>query len=160
MDEASADTGGQITPEQLHGLIWQVWTAYLGVGPQIGPAPEREPGDAEITASVCIAGAWLGHVVLRSGLAAAAGIAAAMLDLNADGVRPEDIQDATGELMNIMAGNVKSLLPQPSHLALPQVVVGRAAVLWPGTRLLGRAAVAWNDHTVTVEVLHGDAPRL
>ncbi|MGI5241142.1 chemotaxis protein CheX [Dactylosporangium sp. CA-139066] len=160
MDEANAGTGEHLTPEQLHGLIWQVWTAYLGVGPQIGAAPDRDPNHAEITASVCIAGAWLGHVVLRSGLGAAAGIAAAMLDLDPDGVKPDDIQDATGELTNIMAGNVKSLLPQPSHLALPQVVVGRASILWPGTRLLGRAEVAWNDHTVTIEVLHGDTPRL
>jgi hypothetical protein len=160
MDEANAGDGEQITPEQLHGLIWQVWTAYLGAGPRIGPAPETASDHAEITASVCIAGAWLGHVVLRSDLSAAANIAATMLDLDPNGVKPDDIQDATGELMNIMAGNVKSLLPHPSHLALPQVVVGRASVLWPGTRLLGRAAVAWNADSVTIEVLHGDAPRL
>src|SRR5215471_5575684 len=98
MDEAN----DQLTPEQLHGLIWQVWTAYLGAGPEIGPAPEDEPDHAEITASVCIAGAWLGHVVLRSGLAAAASIAAAMMDLDPNGVKPDDIQDACGELMNIM----------------------------------------------------------
>ncbi|WP_432840935.1 chemotaxis protein CheX [Dactylosporangium sp. CA-092794] len=150
----------QITAAQLHGIIWQVWTAYLGAGPTITEAADQPPTDAEITASVCIAGAWLGHVVLRSGLAAAAAIATAMLDLEAGGVKPDDIQDATGELMNITAGNVKSLLPHPSHLALPQVVVGQAEILWPGTRLLTRAAVAWDDHTISIEILHGDTPPL
>ncbi|GAA2326189.1 chemotaxis protein CheX [Dactylosporangium salmoneum] len=148
-----------ITPDQLHGIIWQVWTAYLGSSPTSAAVAEVPQADAEITASVCIAGAWLGHVVLRSGLAAAAAIAAAMLDLDPTRVKPDDIQDATGELMNITAGNLKSLLPQPSHLALPQVVVGRAEILWPGTNLLARAAVGWSDHRVTIEILHGEAPR-
>jgi len=145
------------SPQDLEGILWQVWTAYLGTSPTVS-VDEDPPGrDAEITASVGVAGAWLGMVVLRGGLGAAAALAAEMLEL--DSVKPDDIQDAAGELMNIVAGNVKSFLPKPSHLALPQVVVGRAEILWPGTRLLSRVRVHWDVHQVTVEVLEGVAPR-
>jgi len=146
-----------VTPEDLEGIIWQVWTAYLGTSPTVTPDNEPQGSDAEITASVGVAGAWLGTVVLRGGLGAAAAIAAEMLELTS--VKPDDIQDATGELMNIVAGNVKSFLPKPSHLALPQVVVGRAEVLWPGTHLLSRSRVQWDGHQVTVELLEGMPPR-
>ncbi|WP_433604738.1 chemotaxis protein CheX [Dactylosporangium sp. CA-139114] len=146
-----------LTPQDLEGIIWQVWTAYLGTSPTVVLDEEPPGADAEITASVGVAGAWLGTVVLRGGLGAAAALAAEMLELSS--VKPDDIQDAAGELMNIVAGNVKSFLPKPSHLALPQVVVGRAEVLWPGTRLLSRVRVRWDDYQVTVEVLEGVPPR-
>jgi CheY-specific phosphatase CheX len=145
------------SPEDLEGIIWQVWTAYLGTSPTVSVDEEAPGNDAEITASVGVAGAWLGTVVLRGGLGAAAALAAEMLELSS--VKPDDIQDAAGELMNIVAGNVKSFLPKPSHLALPQVVVGRAAVMWPGTRMLSRVRVRWDGHQVTVEVLEGVPPR-
>jgi len=35
------------------------------------------------------------------------------------------MQDATGELSNMVGGNVKALLPQPSRLSLPSVVEGK-----------------------------------
>ncbi|WP_433222717.1 chemotaxis protein CheX [Dactylosporangium sp. CS-047395] len=146
-----------LTPEDLEGIIWQVWTAYLGTSPTVSCIDDPPGTDAEITASVGVAGAWLGMVVLRGGLGAAAAIAAEMLELSA--VKPDDIQDATGELMNIVAGNVKSFLPKPSHLALPQVVVGRAEILWPGTTLHSRVMVQWDGHQVTVELLEGKAPQ-
>ncbi|GAA3297163.1 MULTISPECIES: chemotaxis protein CheX [Dactylosporangium] len=146
-----------LAAQDLEGIIWQVWTAYLGTSPTVASDDEQHSAAAEITASVGVAGAWLGMIVLRSDLGAAAAIAAEMLELAS--VKPDDIQDATGELMNIVAGNVKSFLPKPSHLALPQVVVGRAEVLWPGTRRLSRVMVGWDGHQVTVEVLEGVPPR-
>ncbi|WP_238014903.1 chemotaxis protein CheX [Dactylosporangium sp. AC04546] len=154
MDRPTVVADATITADDLHGIIWQVWTAYLGTTPTTPPG-KPPAGRAELTASVCIAGAWLGHVVLRAGLPAAGAIAAAMLELDPAGVKPEDVQDAAGELMNIVTGNVKSLLPQPSHVALPQVVVGAADVLWPGTEPVCSVPVAWDDHVVTIEVLRG-----
>ncbi|GGM88181.1 chemotaxis protein CheX [Dactylosporangium sucinum] len=154
MERPTLVTDATITADDLHGIIWQVWTAYLGTTPAARPA-QVPAGRAELTASVCIAGAWLGHVVLRAGLPAAGAIAAAMLELDPAAVKPDDVQDAAGELMNIVTGNVKSLLPQPSHVSLPQVVIGEADVLWPGAEPVCGAAVAWDQHLVTIEVLRG-----
>lgn len=75
------------------------------------------------------------------------------------GIAEEDIHDTVGELMNIVSGNVKSLLPQPSFVALPQVVIGRATIVWPGTDPVCRLDVGWDEHLVTIEVLRGEAPR-
>ena len=51
----------------------------------------------------------------------------AMLGLDpGDGPRPaEDVADAVGELVNMIGGNVKSLMPGPSTLSLPLVRAGR-----------------------------------
>ncbi|MGI5239191.1 chemotaxis protein CheX [Dactylosporangium sp. CA-139066] len=129
--------GGAVTADALQGIVWQVWTAYLG-----GTAPAERPAAEyvapfDVTGAVAIAGAWHGHVILRCRIDGMAAMAAAMLELPANGPRNEDVRlddivDAAGELLNIVAGNVKSLLPQPAVVALPQVVLGEADVLWPG----------------------------
>ena len=51
--------------------------------------------------------------------------AANMLQLAVDDVTPGDQQDAAAELVNMIGGNVKGLLPGPSFLSLPTIVTGR-----------------------------------
>ncbi|GAA2635536.1 hypothetical protein GCM10010399_80370 [Dactylosporangium fulvum] len=159
-DNAAAGTGAAITEDDLRGIIWQVWTAYLGTTPETRATRKEAGAEPDVTASVGIAGAWLGHVVLRCSGNAATGVAAAMLELDPATVKADDVRDATGELMNIVTGNVKSLLPQPSHVSLPQVVLGRADVQWPGADRVCGITVGWDEHVVTVEVLRGETPLL
>ncbi|WP_432992964.1 chemotaxis protein CheX [Dactylosporangium sp. CA-233914] len=150
--------GGSVTADALQGIVWQVWTAYLGGTPPAEPLPAAsyvQPFD--VIAGVAIAGAWHGHVVLRCRLDAAAAMAAAMLELQPGNVRLEDIVDAAGELMNIIAGNVKSLLPQPSVVALPQVVLGEAEVLWPGASAVCELRTGFGDWAVLLSVMQVDS---
>jgi chemotaxis protein CheX len=42
-------------------------------------------------------------------------------------VSDADVADAVGELVNMIGGNVKSLMPGPSALSLPVVAAGRVA---------------------------------
>ncbi|MEV6931961.1 chemotaxis protein CheX [Dactylosporangium sp. NPDC051485] len=149
--------GGAVTGEQLQGIVWQVWTAYLG-----GTAPAELPAAAyvepfDVTGAVAIAGQWHGHVVMRCRLDGMAVMAAAMLELPTAGVRLEDIVDAAGELLNIVAGNVKSLLPQPSVVALPQVVLGEADVLWPGAAAACELRTGFEEWAVLLSVLEVDS---
>jgi len=46
---------------------------------------------------------------------------------SAAGTPDEDVADAVGELVNMIGGNVKSLMPGPSVLSLPVVAAGRVA---------------------------------
>ncbi|MFI5912428.1 chemotaxis protein CheX [Dactylosporangium sp. NPDC051541] len=150
--------GGPVTADALLGIVWQVWTAYLGGTPPAEPLPAAayvEPFD--VTAAVSIAGAWNGHVVLRCRVDGAAAIAAAMLEMPTGSVRLEDIVDGAGELMNIIAGNVKSLLPQPSVVALPQVVLGEADVVWPGSTAACELRTGFAEWAVLLSVMQVEA---
>lgn len=145
-----------LSEDDLRGIVWQVWTAYLHCTPEVEDSPEPMPDTADVTASIGLAGAWDGLVVLRCGLSAAGEVAGAMLDVEPAAANADDRIDALGELVNILAGNVKSLLPKPSHLSLPQVVLGRARIVWPGTTPLHTLRVAMNGEPTVLTILRGD----
>ncbi|MEV4509979.1 chemotaxis protein CheX [Dactylosporangium sp. NPDC049525] len=145
-----------LSEDDLRGIVWQVWTAYLHCTPEVEDSAEPMPDTADVTASVGVAGAWNGLAVIRCGLPAAGEIAGAMLDIDPANANPDDCTDALGELVNILAGNVKSLLPKPSHLSLPQVVLGRAKVVWPGTTPLHTLRATINAEPTILGVLRGD----
>jgi chemotaxis protein CheX len=85
------------------------------------PATER----VSLAASIQIAGEWFGSVVLGLSPAAARAAAAAMMHLSDPDVTDADQQDVAAELVNMIGGNLKSLLPGPSYLSLPTVAAGR-----------------------------------
>ena len=62
----------------------------------------------------------------------------------------DDVADALGELVNILGGNLKSLMPPPSALSLPSTARGVPAY---DARLPASAVEAtWNDRPVLVTV--------
>lgn len=84
-----------------------------------GPAPEI---DDPMHAWVDVQGTSSGRVLLTTGRGTADGLARALLGMEADEpVSAEDFVDALGEVANVVGGNVKSLVPDPGVLTLPQV---------------------------------------
>jgi CheY-specific phosphatase CheX len=47
-----------------------------------------------------------------------------MFSMPLDEIHDEEVSDALGELINIVAGNLRAFLPQPCQLSLPAVVDG------------------------------------
>jgi chemotaxis protein CheX len=86
------------------------------------PAP---PCQESLLAVVQISGQWMGSVVLALSPEVARASAAAMLQIADEDVTDADRQDVAAELVNMVGGNLKSLLPGPSFLSLPTVVAGR-----------------------------------
>lgn len=95
------------------------------------------PEDRRVTAALPLAGAH--HLTSHLLRAAALGI----------DPTPDDVADALGELVNIVGGNVKSLMPEPSRLGLPTAAPALAS--YDAT---GGCAVttAWHGHPVVVTV--------
>lgn len=108
-----------LDPADLHAILDGIWLSYLD-GPA-DPLPHPEPVDGPVTATVAIHGAWAGDVTITLGHALAVGVAAHLLAVNLADVTEEDIDDAAGELVNILGGNLKAVLPEPSVLSLPTV---------------------------------------
>jgi chemotaxis protein CheX len=147
----------QLDGDALFGIANQVWTAYLDMD---GSQPLVRAADADptdVVASISVTGGWDGHVVIGCSSGAAAAIAAAMLALPVDEVTGADILDAIGELVNVVGGNVKSMLPGSSVLSLPRTASGGGGhPRYPGTRRVGTTTGTWQGEPVTITVLQID----
>ncbi len=82
------------------------------------PAPSDEE---QLLAAVQIAGEWTGSAVLSLSQELANETATIMLGLPAGDANEDDVRDVVSELVNMIGGNLKSLLPGPSYLSLPTV---------------------------------------
>jgi CheY-specific phosphatase CheX len=88
-------------------------------------------GAAHLAGSVALTGAWTGSIEVRlaSGLALQA--TAAMMMQALDSVVEADALDATREIANMIAGTIKSSLPRPCSMSVPNSVVEREAFTVP-----------------------------
>jgi chemotaxis protein CheX len=77
-----------------------------------------------IVACIQITGAWNGTVALHCPTPLARQVAAAMFSVKPDEITGVEMQDSLGELVNMLGGNLKALLPEPCQLSLPAVIEG------------------------------------
>lgn len=138
--------------EDLRYVADDVWASLLGEGEELTPrfVPPGTPFDDGGTWSgaVSVSGGWQGTITAELGAPAAVELAMRMLDLPPEeGVTDADIADAIGELVNVVGGNVKSLMPGPSQLSLPMSAAGRAAHPSDLQEIL-RVDAIWHDQPV------------
>ena len=131
--------------DDVQMLVEEVWTSFLGTEEPLLPC-----GPAEMSvgwsAAVTVSGEWHGMVSVELPTGLAEEVTRRMLMV--EDAHDEDVADAVGELVNMIGGNVKSLMPGPSVLSLPVVAAGRVArpsdtvevcrldASWAGTPLL------------------------
>jgi chemotaxis protein CheX len=138
--------------DALYSITTDIWTAYLNLSLAEPLTRIDSAGPLTVMASISVTGAWDGHVVVSSSREAAVGVAAAMLCMEMDEVSDADILDAAGELVNVMGGNIKSLLPQPCHLSLPITSDSGRHVRYPGTREICSLTVIWQGEPIQISV--------
>jgi chemotaxis protein CheX len=81
-----------------------------------------------------------------------------MFGLEGDSVAKEDMKDSLGELVNMVGGGVKSLLPETCVLSLPTVVEGDDfTISIPGASLVQQAAFQSQGEPVLVTLLEKNA---
>ncbi|GAA3660609.1 hypothetical protein GCM10022237_20570 [Nocardioides ginsengisoli] len=143
-------------PDDVLAVTEDVWVALLGDDDPLLPrvAPDGAAFDATgpWSAATTVSGGWQGVVTVELDDTAARSLTARMLDLppGLDAV-DGDIADAVGELVNMVGGNIKSLMPGPSVLSLPSVAAGRAAFA-SDVREASRLDLAWRGSPVRVSV--------
>jgi chemotaxis protein CheX len=139
--------------EDLRSIMDDCWSTFLSnVEPLEPVAPSELP--VHWTAAITVSGGWQALVLMQFSETAAHEIARRMLGLGADEVPVlDDLTDSLGELVNVIGGNVKSLMPGPSQLSLPLVAQGTVAV--PGRSELVEATrldIEWLDQPVRLSV--------
>ncbi|MBM7516398.1 chemotaxis protein CheX [Nocardioides nitrophenolicus] len=141
--------------DDLLAVTEDVWLALLGDEAVLLPraVPAGSPFDAAAwSAATTISGGWQGVVTVELDESVARRLTTRMLALpEAEEASDSDIADAVGELVNMVGGNVKSLMPGPSALSLPAVAAGRAAFA-SDAALACRLDLAWQGDPVRVSV--------
>ncbi len=124
---------------QMADVVESVWLSTIGltITPAATFAPPDEASDKFMFGRVHISGAYTGVVTITCPQALARQAMSIMCDVDQDTLTESEVRDALGELTNMIGGNVKSLLPGPSSLSLPEVAHG----FDPGTNTPGSSAV-------------------
>ena len=107
-----------VTEGAVYKIVQDTWTSTLGF--QVDrSAPSESLATGALTVCVKITGAWDGEVRLHCSPQLARLIAAAIFEVETVNVGTYEILDALSELIHIVGGNLKALLPQPVILSLP-----------------------------------------
>jgi CheY-specific phosphatase CheX len=102
----------------------QFWEQMLAMtlDPMRCPA-EFSACAGHLLGSVNLSGVWKGRIEVRMTAALAYHATAAMMMLPTDSVAEADALDATKEIANMIAGSIKSSLPRPCAMTVPESVV-------------------------------------
>jgi chemotaxis protein CheX len=139
-------------------LSESVWVQTLGMElvPSATAHPVCECGSVE--GRVRISGQWQGTLVLQCSTVLARRAAQVMFSRESAAESLQDVEDAVGELTNIIGGNLKALVSNVScSLSLP--VVSEAvdfSVRSSHETLLTRQVFASEGEPVIVTLLHAD----
>ena len=148
----------KIAEDEIRQSVEDLWSSVLGLAiePRECPSfPDSSPG--LLTGCVEISGAWQGAVTLDCGPTLARQAAAIMFGVEPGDTSYGQVQDALGELTNILGGQVKSLLPEPCRLSLP-AVAARAdhAFRGPHDKVLATFDFACRDAPVRLTIVEGN----
>ena len=147
--EGSAPITELIDSGTVQSIADEVWVALLGEDEYLVPIPAELP-DETVSAWVTVTGPWMGSVALTCAPATAEELTRVVLRAHPpEELDTEDVDDALGELANVLGGNVKSLLPGPSTLGLPVVGPAPSAATAVDTC---RVDAVWRGHPLTITV--------
>ncbi|HZU80940.1 MAG TPA: chemotaxis protein CheX [Acidimicrobiales bacterium] len=144
------------TEDAISEITRMVWAAIIDPSDELveraGEAPRRE-----LTGMVEISGTWTGSVCLGFSRRAARQAAAAMFGADADALDDDEVADAVGELVNVVGGNLKGLLPPPAQLSLPSVREGDPTTVGTGrAELVSELQFDWCDEPLSVVIWRAD----
>jgi len=145
----------QFSTDDIVHISTDIWTSILGF--EIKHVPEgREipPGQRSMIGCIQITGDWEGAVTLHCPETLARKATAVMFGLPEADICDEEVQDTLGELTNMTAGNVKTLLPSSCRISLPSVAEGTDYRLRvPGGKIMIQTGFECEGEALLVSVL-------
>lgn len=137
---------------EVYDIATEIFAALVdGEAGALAPWPDGVPtGEHDVAAWVDVHGPWPGRASIETSADTAAALARALLRLRPDAsVTADDLVDALGEVANVVAGNVKALLPELGTLGLPRVGPGLPAY---GADALQRVPLEWRGRSLVLTV--------
>lgn len=140
-----------ITPDMVSEIAQEIWGVLLAVDEPSPLLPANLSGE-DVMAMVHISGEWDGTVCISCSRAAACTAASVMLGIAEQDVTREDVADAMGEIVNVVGGNLKSLLPGPSALSLPFICDDGTLEVPGHLELCQQVRFSWMEEPVVISV--------
>jgi len=112
---------GEVAAQAVR-IVQNVFETMLGAGALPSHAEDLH-FESPLTGVVHYAGAWKGALILECSLAQATRWARKLMPLDPP-LSIDDASDGLAELTNMIAGNLKPLLPPGVSLSMPAVIVG------------------------------------
>jgi chemotaxis protein CheX len=145
------DFSDAVDAEVLVELTQAVWASFvddevplLDLGPCV-PGPEE---GGVVVGSVTIDGPSPTVLTVSLPAQVASQAAARMFDIDVAAVVPADVHDATGEIANMIGGNVKAMFGGEHRLGLPSVTDGATGP--DPDEALASATLLWGEHALLV----------
>jgi CheY-specific phosphatase CheX len=108
---------------RVRTLLNEIWE--LTIGRPVTPATQIPPPAADwLVGCVQITGAWRGTVTVAFPADLASRVAARLYSVEDHAATPPQRTEAVGEMVNMLAENLKLLLPPPCYTSRPAVAVG------------------------------------
>lgn len=144
-----------VAEHDIARLIDEIWLTTLGLPThRVDPDPAGARDEVTLDGLINITGEWQATVALQVPKTLASRVAGVMFQLGSEPPSLEDMQDAVGELTNMLGGNIKALLEGDCHLSLPAVVEGRAyTIRVPTSHVLTRVAFECDRERGVVSLL-------
>jgi chemotaxis protein CheX len=135
----------------------RIWSSILGLELELAP-PNGNGDNRYFTGCVQITGEWEGAITIACSEHLARRATSIMFETPADEASFEEVQDAVGELTNMLGGNLKVLLPQPSQMSLPAVIEGSDyKFMVPSTSVMNEVGFNSAGHSLRISVLQKNA---
>lgn len=110
-----------VEEEAVCEIATAVWDSMLGSSLSVCEPREDLAWGEKLSSCVTISGTWEGVVVLDFSPPFGRRAACLMFGMDDSEVGETEINDTIGELANMVGGSIKSLLPEPCKLGIPQV---------------------------------------
>lgn len=104
-------------------VVSDVFSTMLGIGAKRAAEPADEM-TFPVAGAVYFTGGFMGAAVIELGYELAFQATAALMGVPKPDAVDSDVRDSIGELANMIAGNLKAILPSDSTLSMPSVVEG------------------------------------
>ena len=105
-------------------VVQEIFSTMLGT--QVTPFESSEVRELShpVVGAVYFAGNWKGAVLLECERPLSFALTAQLMSIKQPDSLDDDVRDTMGEIVNMIAGNLKSSLPSGTHLSMPSVVEG------------------------------------
>ena len=137
--------------DELVQYTEMVWSSLLGLtATRSHEAYLPDPMGAE--SCLQISGSWVGVVTINCPDALVNQITEVMFQLEPGSASIEEVQDAMGEVINMIGGNLKALMPPPCYVSLPIVAIGGHSLQFPMTQIVCKITMKCQDQLFQISL--------
>jgi chemotaxis protein CheX len=113
----------EVSQSTVVEIVESIFATMMEIEVFVSGSPLCLAGD-RMTATVYLEGEWNGAVSLECNRVQACQFAGRFLSTDAPDAVDDDVRDALGELVNMIGGNIKSVMTKDIRLSMPSVIDG------------------------------------